>query len=100
MVALYRGGRQADALAAFQSYRRMLADELGLEPSPPLRDLEWRVLTHSLERPSVPPSDRPRATLGHGRLDSELGLSATRLIGREHEAARVLDALTDVRSSR
>ena len=44
MLALYRAGRQADALAAYQDARRMLADELGLEPSAELRTLEHRIL--------------------------------------------------------
>ena len=46
MLALYRGGRQVDALAAFQTVRRTLADDLGLEPGPELRELEGRILRH------------------------------------------------------
>jgi predicted ATPase/DNA-binding SARP family transcriptional activator len=44
MVALYRTGRQAEALAAYQSLRRALADDLGLVPMPALRDLEAAIL--------------------------------------------------------
>jgi DNA-binding SARP family transcriptional activator len=44
MLALYRCGRQADALAAYQSAWRTLVDELGIDPSPPLRELEQAVL--------------------------------------------------------
>ena len=44
MVALYRCGRQADALAAYQELRRTLDEELGIEPSKELRDLERRML--------------------------------------------------------
>jgi DNA-binding SARP family transcriptional activator/tetratricopeptide (TPR) repeat protein len=44
MLALYRGGRQADALAAYGDARRVLLDELGLEPSEELRDLQRRIL--------------------------------------------------------
>ncbi len=44
MVALYRSGRQADALRAFEYARRTLADELGIDPSRELRDLEQRIL--------------------------------------------------------
>ena len=40
MLALYRCGRQAEALAAYQRTRRMLVDELGVEPGRELRDLQ------------------------------------------------------------
>jgi predicted ATPase/DNA-binding SARP family transcriptional activator len=49
MVALYRAGRQADALAAYQSLRRNLVEELGVEPTPALRDLDAAILCHSDE---------------------------------------------------
>ena len=44
MLALYRSGRQADALGAYQAGRRTLGDELGLEPGPELRELEAAIL--------------------------------------------------------
>jgi DNA-binding SARP family transcriptional activator/ABC-type transport system substrate-binding protein len=47
MLALYRAGRQADALSAFRAGRQRLSVELGLEPSPDLRELERRILEHN-----------------------------------------------------
>ncbi len=44
MLALYRNGRQADALAAYHRLRRTLGDDLGINPSPALRDLEAAIL--------------------------------------------------------
>jgi predicted ATPase/DNA-binding SARP family transcriptional activator len=70
MVALYRSGRQADALAAYQSLRQTLADELGLVPTPALRDLEAAILRQSEallvpNQASTPPeADRHSAVLG------------------------------------
>jgi predicted ATPase/DNA-binding SARP family transcriptional activator len=49
MLALYRAGRQADALQAFQDARLVLRDELGLEPSPALQRLEHRILNQDPE---------------------------------------------------
>ena len=46
MLALYRSGRQADALEAYRELRRTLMDELGLEPSSALRELQAAILRH------------------------------------------------------
>ena len=46
LLALYRSGRQSEALATYRRFRDLLADELGLEPSPRLKELERRILRH------------------------------------------------------
>ena len=46
-LALYQSGRQADALAALRDLRRRLADELGVDPSPAVRQLEADILDHA-----------------------------------------------------
>jgi DNA-binding SARP family transcriptional activator/WD40 repeat protein len=46
MLALYRSGRQAEALRAYEKTRRFLGDELGIDPSPRLQELEQRILEH------------------------------------------------------
>ena len=46
MLALYRAGRQSEALRAFETYRLHLAEELGLDPSPELQRLEEQILLH------------------------------------------------------
>src|SRR5204862_8357238 len=49
MLALYRSGRQAEALEAYREARRALVDELGIEPSAELQRLEKQILTHDAE---------------------------------------------------
>ena len=65
MLALYRSGRQADALAAYRDARRTLVAELGVEPSPALRRLERAVLEQDPELgipDALPPAPRPRTS--------------------------------------
>jgi DNA-binding SARP family transcriptional activator len=70
MLALYRSGRQADALRACHELRHMLAEELGIEPSPAIRDLESRILRHDdLDWPvaaAPPPAPPPPSEPGTG----------------------------------
>jgi basic membrane lipoprotein Med (substrate-binding protein (PBP1-ABC) superfamily)/DNA-binding SARP family transcriptional activator len=61
MLALYRTGRQAEALRAFQQYQAVLAEELGLDPSPSLRRLQERILLHD---PSLAPEAPPAGPAG------------------------------------
>jgi DNA-binding SARP family transcriptional activator len=58
MVALYRDGRQAEALDAYRATRRRLVEELGIEPGPQLRAVERQVLGHDarLDRAPVRPA--------------------------------------------
>jgi YVTN family beta-propeller protein len=59
MLALYRSGRQGEALAAFRQARRRLAGELGIEPGPDLQRMEQAILRQDPEL-AQPPAARPR----------------------------------------
>ena len=63
MLALYRGGRQADALAAYRAAHEALVDGLGIEPSPELRALQGAILRQDVP-PPLPQAPRGRRSRG------------------------------------
>ena len=79
MIALYRCGRQAEALAVYQSARRVLVDELGIEPSPALQRVERAILEQdaSLE---PPPRAAPAVALGQAREERFSRIVAARRV--------------------
>jgi Bacterial transcriptional activator domain len=102
ILVLYRSGRQAEALRAYTEVRDHLADELGLDPGPALRELQARIL---VQDPSLAPASAPSrpapvpaggtvaAPVTAGNLRELLG----RFVGRDAELAQLREA---VRSSR
>ncbi|WP_440072206.1 BTAD domain-containing putative transcriptional regulator [Streptosporangium sp. OZ121] len=91
--ALYRSGRQTDALAHLRGYRRRLMDELGLEPSAVLRDLELALLRHEMsavDQAPVPVAGPP----AYRRISQRMSASAERLfVGRKREVGVLVEAL-------
>jgi DNA-binding SARP family transcriptional activator len=90
MIALYRAGRQADSLRAFQDLRRDLRDELGLDPTPALVDLERRLLAQDPTLLAVEPAgQRLRGYLLGERLGTgrDGTVFAARLPGIDRELA-------------
>jgi len=61
MLALYRSGRQSEALASFAEARHQLVDELGIEPGPELQDLQRKILAHDPELGPLPKRTTGRA---------------------------------------
>ena len=91
MRALSRSGRQADALQVYQQFRERLADELGLEPSASLRELEGSILTQA---PHVAP---PEAAALSPRHQGNLAPAITTFVGREDDLAGLVSLLPRAR---
>ncbi len=85
MLALYRSGRQADALAVYQRARRALVDELGIEPGDSLRKLERAILEQD------PSLDAPVTGISPRRVPTP----ATPLLGRERELSALGELVRD-----
>ena len=100
MLALYRCGRQAEALELFRNYRALLEHELGLEPAAPLCELQMQILRHATDLdwrapPSGPdasaaPSIGPRSAAASADV---LPPELTSFIGREPELAAAAKSL-------
>jgi predicted ATPase/DNA-binding SARP family transcriptional activator len=92
MLALYRCGRQAEALAAYAEARRLLAKELGLDPGPELVSLERAILAHdpalAAPRPAQVTSKQPAA---------DLPVSLTSFIGRQDQLSAIRRLLRESR---
>ncbi len=84
VLALYRSGRQQEALAGFEQYRRHLADELGLDPSPAAAAVQRAILAQ--DESAAAPARR------HARQVSNLPARATPLIGRADAVAELVGA--------
>ena len=104
MLALYRSGRQADALSVYADGRRTLVDELGIEPGAALKELERQILAHDaaleLEPPKTVAEPVPPPLLASvDRLPGNLPTPSTPFLGRTRELGEVVELLSrrDVR---
>ncbi|SFU06946.1 Predicted ATPase [Geodermatophilus amargosae] len=100
MTALYRSGRQAEALSVYDRARTVLVEELGLDPGPDLKAVEQAVLTQAPDLESPVPSNPPLASRVDPRPDVISRPLATALpgpleplIGREGEVARLAELM-------
>jgi DNA-binding SARP family transcriptional activator len=93
MLALYQTGRQADALALYRSTRTLLADELGLDPSSELQELERAILNQA---PELNKSQRAPPV----EADSAAEAARGAFVGRETELAALVAGLEDILAGR
>ena len=101
-LALYRSGRQADALSALRRAREVLVEELGIDPSPALQRLESDVLAQaaSLDAPATArPTERPSPAAGQHLVPAdEVPVAAQPMVGREEAMSVLTDACARARS--
>jgi predicted ATPase/DNA-binding SARP family transcriptional activator len=88
MLALYRSGRQAEALRAYRSLASTLGEELGIEPSTEITNLEEQILLQDPSLDLVARASLPRINLP---------ASSTSFVGREQDVARVHALSQEVR---
>ena len=99
MLALYRSGRQAEALEVYADLREQLADELGIDPAPALHELHQRILEQDSDLGAhvsdpvpvvAPAAARTTAPMWH----SDVVVPVDDLVGRERDVAQLVDLLT------
>ncbi|PWU22408.1 MAG: hypothetical protein C5B48_10065, partial [Candidatus Rokuibacteriota bacterium] len=89
ILSLYRSGRQAEALGAYRASRRLLIDELGIEPGHPLQELERAILRQDraldLESPPAPPRSILVVPVEASNLDALVALAGQLAVDPERE---------------